>query len=81
MVILVSRPEQDGSAYPKPFEEISTHGTALIDIRKGRNVVTSKFVVDFDSNTTNFRSFDGHAPLAKDDPPDKTPLISYNDVF
>lgn len=81
MVILVSRPEQDGSAYPKPFEDISTHGTALIDIRKGRNVGTSKFVVEFDSNTTSFRSFDGHAPLAKDDPPDKTPLISYNDVF
>ena len=81
MVILVSRPEQDGSAYTKPFEKISTHGTALIDIRKGRNVGTSKFVVEFDSNTTSFRSFDGHAPLAKDDPPDNTPLISYNDVF
>ncbi len=81
MVILVSRPEQDGSAYPKPFEDISTHGTALIDIRKGRNVGTSKFVVEFDCNTTSFRSFDGHAPLAKDDPLDKTPLISYNDVF
>lgn len=81
MVILVSRPEQDGSAYPKPFEEISTHGTALIDIRKGRNVGTSKFVVEFDNNTTSFRSFEGHAPLAKDNPRNNTPLISYNDVF
>lgn len=81
MVILVSRPEQDGSAYPKPFDEISTRGTALIDIRKGRNVGTSKSVVEFDSNTTRFRFFDGHVPMAKDDPLDNTPLISYNDVF
>jgi len=81
MVILVSRPEQDGTSYPKPFEEISTHGTALIDIRKGRNIGTSKFVVHFDSNTTTFRSFDGQPPLKKDDPQDNTPLISYNDVF
>lgn len=81
MVILVSRPEQDGSAYPKPFEEISTHGTALLDIRKGRNVGTLRFIVEFDSNTTSFRSFDGHVPLTKDDPPDTNPLISFNDVF
>lgn len=81
MVILVSRPEQDGTSFPKGFEEISTHGTALIDIRKGRNVGTSKFVVHFDSNTTTFSSFDGHVPLAKDDPISTTPFISYNDVF
>lgn len=81
MVILVSRPEQDGTSFPKGFEEISTHGTALIDIRKGRNVGTSKFVVKFDTNTTTFSSFDGHVPLAKDDPVCNTSFISYNDVF
>ena len=81
MVILVSRPEQDGSVYPKPFENISTRGTALVDIRKGRNVGTMKFVVAFDSITTTFRSIEGTPPLAKDDPIYTAPLITYNDAF
>ena len=79
MVILISRPEQDRTMYPSPFENISIKGTALIDIQKGRNVGTSKFMVKFDAETTTFRSFDGPLPQTEDEP--SRPLISYNDVF
>jgi len=53
-VLLIYRPEYYGKSYPEPFEDKDTHGTAMIDIAKGRNIGTFKFLVRFDAPTTHF---------------------------
>lgn len=63
-VIMISRPEQDGTRYPKGFEQISTKGTALIDVQKGRNMGTFKFVAYYDAELTTFSPIIGNPPLA-----------------
>lgn len=63
-VIMISRPEQDGTKYPKEFEQISTRGTALIEIKKGRNIGTFKFVCRYDAEHTTFFPIKGNPPLA-----------------
>jgi replicative DNA helicase len=40
--------------YPEPFEQVSSIGTAMIDIVKGRKVGTAKFIVGFRSECTEF---------------------------
>ena len=54
MVILIYRPEIYGKKYPVEFSEMSTEGTAMIDVAKGRNIGLMKFIVGFDARTTNF---------------------------
>lgn len=81
MVMLLLRPEQDGSSYPNGFEKISTRGTALIDIKKGRNVGTGKFVVSFCGETAHFAPIIGEPPLAANDPPANTATIKIDNVF
>lgn len=54
MVILVYRPEVYGKLYPEPFNYISTAGTAMIDVAKGRNIGLLKFVCGFSKETTRF---------------------------
>jgi replicative DNA helicase len=58
-VILVYRPEYYGKNFPKPFHDMSTHNTALIDVCKGRNTGTMKFVCRFIPELTLF--LDGDA--------------------
>ena len=58
MVILIYRPEIYGKKYPDEFSDKSTENTALIDVAKGRNTGLMKFIVGFDSQTTNFYEID-----------------------
>lgn len=58
MVILIYRPEIYGKKYPDEFADKSTENTALIDVAKGRNTGLMKFLVGFDSQTTNFYEMD-----------------------
>lgn len=54
MVLLVYRPEVYGVQYPKPFESICPHGTAMIRIAKNRNGSIMDFVCGFDPALTKF---------------------------
>lgn len=64
-VILIYRPEVYGKPYPKPFHECSTKGTAMINISKGRNIGTGRFICGFDSNTAHFYNLED-VPLVSD---------------
>lgn len=55
MVLLVYRPEINNRYYPEPYVNIPTKGTAMIDVAKGRNVGTFKFICKFDAKTTHFK--------------------------
>lgn len=72
LVIFVYRPEYYGKAFPEPFENIAVEDKAMIDIAKGRNVGTARFVCDFHKKTTFFSDiteergdvdFNGYAPF------------------
>ena len=54
IVMFIYRPEMHGKYYPEPFANYSTKGTAMIDISKGRNIGTLKFICGFDAKTTSF---------------------------
>lgn len=58
-VMLVYRPEYYGRKFPKPFETKETHNAALIDVCKGRNTGTMKFICRFVPELTLF--LDGDA--------------------
>lgn len=53
-IILVYRPEVYGRKFPEPFQGIDTKGTAYIDVAKGRNIGTFKFLAGFSGETTSF---------------------------
>ena len=54
MVLLIYRPEQYNTHYTGIYREVSTHGTALIRLAKGRNVGTGDFICGFNPATTHF---------------------------
>lgn len=54
VVMLIYRPELYGKYYPEPFQNADTHGTAMIDIAKGRNIGLAKFLVRFEATNTRF---------------------------
>lgn len=56
VVLLIYRPEVYGSRYKYPDElsKVSTEGTAMLHICKGRNVGTFRFVVGFNASLTKF---------------------------
>lgn len=54
VVLLVYRPSFYGTSYPKPFDEVETRGTALLDLAKGRNIGTDKTIVGYREGTTEF---------------------------
>ena len=56
MVVFVYRPEYyNGSkSYPDEYADVSTFNTALIDVAKGRNIGTFRFITMFDKPTTHF---------------------------
>lgn len=67
IVMLIYRPEQVGrNVFPEPFENESTDRAAMIDIAKGRNIGTFKFLASFDKPTTHFaeRTFTDFSNMA-----------------
>ena len=58
MVLLVYRPEVYGTQYPKPFDTVSTRGTAMIRVAKNRNGGLVDFICGFDSGLTKFFDMD-----------------------
>lgn len=54
VVLLVYRPEVYGIQYPKPFDTVSTKGTAMIRIAKNRNGSIGDFICGFDPALTKF---------------------------
>lgn len=54
VVLLIYRPEYYSKAYPEPFQDKITDGTALLDVAKGRNTGLLKFICYFDKRTTLF---------------------------
>ena len=69
-VILLYRPEVYGRSYPAPYENVSTSGTCLVDVAKGRNIGTGDFICGFRRENTLFY------PLSPSDP-----VFSGNDAF
>lgn len=60
IVALVYRPEVYGSnkTFPEPFSKYDTNGLAMIDIAKGRNIGTFRFLARFNGETTQFTDAD-----------------------
>jgi replicative DNA helicase len=54
IVALIYRPEYYQKKFPEPFSTRDTTGTALIDIAKGRNIGTFKFLCRFNAPITFF---------------------------
>ena len=72
VVVFVHRPEYYGKSFPEPYENVSTEGKAMIDIAKGRNIGTMRFICNFDKKITFFSDiteerddvdFNGYAPF------------------
>jgi replicative DNA helicase len=60
VVLLIYRPEVYGSRYHYPDElsKVSTEGTAMLHVCKGRNIGTFRFVVGFNASLTKFFELD-----------------------
>ena len=69
VVMLIYRPEYYGRSYPDPFTHANTQGTAMIDVAKGRNVGTFKFLVGFNKPTTDFYNLSDIPPAPVEDEP------------
>lgn len=70
VVMLIYRPELYGKYYPEPFQNADTHGTAMIDVAKGRNIGLAKFLVGFEARTTRFYEIDNGSihPIEEESP-------------
>lgn len=72
LVVLIYRPEVYGVQYPKPFETICPHNTAMIRIAKNRNGSVMDFITGFDSALTKFYDMDAgslpQTPKEENDP-------------
>lgn len=66
VTMLLYRPEVYGRnmRYPEPFENTDTRATAMIDVAKGRNIGTFKFICGFDAPTTRFFELESRPLLA-----------------
>ncbi len=56
-IILIWRPstsQRPNLRYPEPYSLVSTQGTALIDVAKGRNTGIYSFICGFTAETTTF---------------------------
>ena len=60
-VMLVYRPQYYNEHYgmnlrfPAPFEQVDVRGVALVDVAKGRNIGTMRFLCRFDARLTRFQ--------------------------
>lgn len=72
LVVLIYRPEVYGVQYPRPFESICPHDTAMIRIAKNRNGALADFIVGFDPALTKFYDMDAgslpQTPKEENDP-------------
>ena len=60
-VMMIYRPEACDPPvryYPSPFNKVSTRGTALVKVTKGRNVGSFEFIIGFDESRTKFYDLD-----------------------
>ena len=57
MVMFVYRPEYYGKSFPEPFENEPTKGMAMIDVAKGRNIGTMRFLARFHAPMTLFEDY------------------------
>ena len=64
VVILVYRPEKYGKRYGGDFSNVDPKDTALIDVAKGRNIGTFKFICGFNASCTKFYPLDDELPIA-----------------
>lgn len=65
VVLLIYRPEVYGSRYKYPDElsKVSTSGTAMLHVCKGRNIGTFRFIVGFNAPLTMFHELE-QLPMA-----------------
>ena len=63
-VLLIHRPEATGhGAYACPYQDVTTHRTALLNLAKNRNGRTVRFIVDFIPERTLFAHHEGALPF------------------
>lgn len=81
--VLIYRPEVYGERYkyPSPYDKVSTKGTAMIEVGKGRNIGNSRFIVGFNASLTKFYDLpqdqlpqQGSAAPQVQDPDENTPF-------
>lgn len=72
-IYLIYRPEFYGKEYTmEGFEDISTKGTALVKLDKGRNISTGAFICGWDAATTKYYN------IPYDRLPHKTDIVKTN---
>ena len=64
VVILVYRPEKYGKRYGGDFSNVDPKDTALINVAKGRNIGTFKFICGFNESCTKFYPLDEEPTIA-----------------
>ena len=72
--ILIYRPEIYGKFYKEPFQNVSTKGTAQIEVAKGRNIGLTKFIVNFIPELTLFKDFSDNLPTGFSQIEEDTPF-------
>ncbi len=73
VVVLIYRPEIYGRQYSEPYNTVSTKGTAQVNIAKGRNIGTAKFIMGFDCRRTLFYDL-ASLPEQRSDESDSAPF-------
>lgn len=58
VVMLIYRPEVYERTYSGEFENVDTHNTAQINVAKGRNIGTGRFICGFEAGITKFYELD-----------------------
>jgi len=72
--ILIYRPEIYGKFYKEPFQNVSTKGTAQIEVAKGRNIGLTKFIVNFFPELTLFKDYSDNLPTGFSQIEEDTPF-------
>lgn len=72
--ILIYRPEIYGKFYKEPFQNVSTKGTAQIEVAKGRNIGLTKFIVNFFPELTLFKDCSDNLPTGFSQIEEDTPF-------
>jgi replicative DNA helicase len=67
VVIFIYRPCVYGKSYPEPFKTVSTSGTAMINVAKGRNIGLLKFICGFNEQATWFYDLNEYDYLQQND--------------
>ena len=73
MVIILHRP-QNGTSYPEPYRNVSTEGTCLVKIEKGRNTGIGEFICGFRPENTLFYPLNPDHLPTHDSPAAPSPL-------